>query len=273
MKKKIVILSVLVVAVLLTGCNNIELQSSWKDRTVIIDGNDEDWKDQKYYIREKNITVGVMNDEKYLYLCFYPTNRKLGELLLKQGLAIWFNGEGKKKKDFGIKFPLGLKNMVKDRSKIDSNFRDIEPEMIEKMVKQMSKKLEILGSRKKDVKAVEVKNLVGMEIALGMQKGVFVYELKIPYKHNQVYSATIGAEQGSEICLYFETPETDFEERDSQMDDRPSNMSNSIPGGKGGGRSGSSKGGRSSKRGSDRQTSSSLNTWVQIQLDTQSPNE
>ncbi|MCK5051078.1 MAG: hypothetical protein KAS53_05025 [Candidatus Cloacimonetes bacterium] len=272
MKKKIVIFSVLVVAVLLTGCNSIELQSSWKDRTVIIDGNDEDWKDQKYYIREKNITVGVMNDERYLYLCFYPTNRKLSELLLKQGLTIWFNGEGKRKKDFGIKFPLGLKNMVKDRSKIDSNFRDIEPEMMEKMVNEMSNKLEILGSEKNNGKTVGIKNLVGVEIALGVQKGVFVYELKIPYKHNQVYSATIGAEPGSEICLYFETSEIDFEEMNSQMDNRPSSMDSGMSGGKGSGRGG---GGRSggSKEGSDRQTSSSLNAWVQIQLATQTLTE
>ena len=258
---KIVILSILVVAVLLTGCNSIELQSSWKDRTIKIDGNDDDWKDKKYYIRDKNISIGVMNDEKYLYLCFYPTNRKLSEQLLRQGLTIWFNGEGKKKKDFGIKFPLGLKNMMKDRSKTDSNFKDIEPEMIENMVKKKSKKLEILGSRKEDVKTLEIKNLVGIEIALGVQKGVFVYELKIPYEHNQVYSASVGAEPGSEICLYFETPETDFEERNYQMDDRPSNMDSGMSGGKGGGRSGGRSGG-GSKGGSDRQASFSLNPAV-----------
>ena len=266
MKKKIIILSVVVVTVLLIGCNRIELQSSWRDRTIKIDGNDEDWKDQKYYIREKNITVGVMNDERYLYLCFYPTNRKLSELLLKQGLTIWFNGEGKKKKDFGINFPLGLKSVMKDRSKTDSNFRDVEPEMTEKMVEKMSTKLEILNSKKNDKKIVEIDNLVGMEIALDIQKGVFIYELKIPYKHNQVYSATIGAEPGSEICLYFETPETNFEERSSQMDDRPSSMDSGKPGGKGGGRGGN-------KGGADRQTSSSLNAWVQIQLATQTLTE
>jgi len=262
MKKKIVILSVLVLAVLLTGCNSIELQSSWKDRTIKIDGNDDDWKDQKYYIREKNITVGVMNDEKYLYLCFYPTNRKLGEQLLKQGLTIWFNGEGKKKKDFGIKFPLGLKNSMKDRSNKDSNIKGMEPEMIERIVSEMSNKLEILGSRTEDVKTIEIKNLVGMEIALGVQKGVFVYELKIPYKHNQVYSATIGAEPGSEIYLYFETPETDFEEKKSQIDAQSSSKKKGMSGGKGG-----SSGG--SKGGSDRQVSSSLNAWAQIQLATE----
>lgn len=279
MKKKVMILSVLISAVLFIGCKSIELQSSWKDRTVTIDGNDEDWKGQKYYIKEKNFTVGVMNDEKYLYLCFYPTNRKLGEQLLKQGLTIWFNGEGKTKKDFGIKFPLGLKSIVKDRSKSDSNSRGLESEMIEAMVKKMSTKLEILGTRKKDVKTVEIKKLVGMEIALGVQKGVFVYELKIPYKHNQVYSATIGAEPGSEICLYFETPETDFEERNSPLDDRSSSVDSGMSGGKGGSRggggrsgggpSGGSKGGSSSKGGSDRQTSSSLNTWAKIQLATE----
>ena len=267
MKKKIILLSVLVVAALLTGCNSIGLQSSWKDRKIVIDGNDEDWKDQKYYIRDKNITVGVMNDERYLYLCFYPSNRKLSERLIKQGLTIWFNGDDKKKKDFGIKFPLGLKDGVKERSKRDLNYKEIEPKMIEKLMTDMFNKLEILDSNKNDEKIVEIKNLVGMEIALGVQKGVFVYELKIPYKYNQVYSATIGAEPGSKIYLNFETPEMDFEERSSQMDDRTGSMDQSMSGGKGGGNGSGRKGG------SEKQTSSSLNAWVQIQLATQTLTE
>lgn len=281
MNKNFVILSILIVIILITGCNSIELQSTKKDTTIIIDGNDDDWEGKKLYLREKNITIGIMNDDKYLYLCFYPTTRKLGEQLLKQGFTLWFNGEGKSSKDLGIRFPLSTKDFAKNRNhNKDATLtnRATEPEFIERMVNKIPRKLEILKAGNKVIKLLDFDDLVGMELALGAQKGVFVYELKIPYISNEVYSAYIGAEPESEITVYFESEEIDPEEMRSAMHDRSGGMEDMGSGGgkgSGGGRGGGGgkSGGGGGGRGGEERKMPSMNFWAKVSLATETPKE
>jgi hypothetical protein len=116
---------ILITVLLLQGCNMIQLESLWKDREITIDGNDKDWIDAKYYLKDYNVVVGVMNDDDFLYLCFYPTTQELTRQLISQGCTIWINTEGKKKKEVGIHFPLGMKNPQMFDKKDNSNERQL----------------------------------------------------------------------------------------------------------------------------------------------------
>ncbi len=105
MRLSYVILTALLV-VLISGCNSYELESDRRDRDVTIDGDDNEWDESRFYIEKEGIVAGVMNDDEFLYVCIYPSNSQLSGKILRQGLTLWANAEGKKKKNYGIRFPL-----------------------------------------------------------------------------------------------------------------------------------------------------------------------
>jgi calcineurin-like phosphoesterase family protein len=80
---------ILITVLLLQGCNMIQLESLWKDREITIDGNDKDWIDAKYYLKDYNVVVGVMNDDDFLYLCFYPTTQKVKRRKKLEFIFLW----------------------------------------------------------------------------------------------------------------------------------------------------------------------------------------
>lgn len=135
MKKDIIfyslLISLLFVCALLSGCRNTELSSDWRDYAIIIDGKYTDWKGTESYSDDKaKVVINLLNDEDYLYICLITRNRQVETKIMDTGLLIWFNPDGVTKKIFGIHFPTGLRNMgmslEEDRRAIDRDWQDQE---------------------------------------------------------------------------------------------------------------------------------------------------
>jgi len=252
---------------LICGCNSFKVESIFKTHEIVIDGNDEDWSDAKYYIKKHDIVFGVMNDNDFLYLCFYPTTSELTRQVLSQGLTLWINNDAKRKKNYGIRFPLGMQNLMNQQMpeengnqsrKSDRKSGKVDPKMMDRMVKSISKELEIISQGKDQKEVIKFADLNGVEIGIAFEKELFTYELKIPLADNPDFTVSIGADPTSKIALGFEVPEPDKEamkEKDG-MGDRPS-------GGRSGGGKGMGKGIRSNKT---QQSEQGLNIWTTIQL-------
>ena len=123
--------------------------------------------------------------------------------------------------------------------------RQREPEgmssaMMKEIENNFPEEIEIIGPKKCDTITIKLEDLVGLKIGMVDVKGYCVYEIKIPYEQNQVYSATINAEPGSKIAIGFKTNEIDMEEMRPRTGDRPSG---GMPGrGMPGGRPGDNQG-------------------------------
>ena len=273
--KKLIITAIIMFSILISGCNYYQVESMRKTREIIIDGNDEDWIDAKYYIKDHDVVFGVMNDNEFLYLCFYPTTNELTRQVLSKGLTLWINNDGKKKKKYGIRFPMGLQGfMVKQISeeKVDlirnknKKKNRMDPQKIERMVKSITKELEIIGPEKDKKKIIKFADLNGMEIGIDFEIDLLAFELKIPLANNADFTASIGADPTSKIALGFEIPRPNKDAMKGEMkemegiDDRPSDgLSDSGRGmGKGGMQGDSSKEIMKSKQG--------LDIWTTIQL-------
>ena len=220
------ILSSIMLFLFVTNSNSLELESKYKDREIIIDGNVEEWDEATQYFKKKDIVVGVMNDDRYLYVCFYPTTRELSNQLSMQGFTVWFNNKGKKRENFGIKFLSRMKGMMNNRMEEPPEMHQREPEdmsseMMKEMENNLQEKIEIIGPKKGDSTTIKLEDLVGLNIGIADVKGFCVYEIKIPYEQNQVYSATIDTEPGSKIAIGFQTNKIDMKEMPSRMGDRP----------------------------------------------------
>jgi len=96
-------------SVFISGCGKPKLYSKWRNRQITIDGKFEDWQnDIAYYDENTRVSIGVINDDTYLYICLITRNRGLMEQLMRSGFNVWFDPEGGSDKVFGIHFPLGM---------------------------------------------------------------------------------------------------------------------------------------------------------------------
>ncbi len=269
--KKLIVMMIFAFVFLISGCNSFQVESIFKTRDIVIDGNDEDWSDAKYYVKEHDVVFGVMNDNDFLYLCFYPTTSKLTKQILEKGLTLWINNDAKKKKYFGIHFPMGMLDFMKrqpeeeDEQKMSRQNRDdtnFDSKQMKKMVKSISMNLEIIGPEKDQVKKIDFNELKGVEIGFDFEKELFTYELKIPLEDNPQFTASVGAETNSKIAIGFEVPKLDM----GAMKEKMKGMERPSMGGGREGKPGSGMNKGLENVGEKQQTTKKLELWTIIQL-------
>ena len=61
-------IAMFVALVLMTGCGNVQLESSYRHDEITIDGNMDDWEGLTTYIDDMGLFVGLANDDDNLYL-------------------------------------------------------------------------------------------------------------------------------------------------------------------------------------------------------------
>ncbi|MDH5744115.1 MAG: hypothetical protein OEZ52_11255, partial [Candidatus Aminicenantes bacterium] len=213
-----------------SGCSSLELESAWRDREIVVDGKGDDWLGAKYYFEDVNISLGLLNDDRFLYVCMDVENPMLRAQIMRQGLTLWLDPKGGKEKSFGIRFPLGRQGSGRlTRESMDEQNRE---EMIERFEQSLTD-LEILGPGKNEIKKMAVEEATGIEIKLEASTRWLVYELKIPLIPTEEHPYAIGTKAGDSIGIGLEAPEIDM----SAMRDR-------LGGGMGGGGRMPGEGGR-----------------------------
>jgi len=225
------------------GCGEVELNSSWKDREIVVDGYSDDWLDTLYYFEEDNVSVGFFNDSDYLYVCLLAEDFMLQDQVVRQGFTLWFDAAGGKEKRFGIKFPLGVQAMMREKMPMRQGEMPVEgdempmrqegerrerpdPEKMRKAFEETLKELEIVGPGKEEVRRIAVENVKGLTVKVRNETGLLVYELQIPLRSDDPDEFAIGTLAGAVIGVGMEVPKMDLNKMREAM------------GGRGGGRPG-----------------------------------
>ncbi|MDD5156062.1 MAG: hypothetical protein PHF11_06255 [Candidatus Omnitrophica bacterium] len=115
----------------LCGCGRLRLESNWRGQPLIIDGKYSDWPGAaSYYYESQKAVINLLNDSDYLYICLITRDRQLELRLMESGFTAWFDPADKRKKAFGIRFPVGLKRMgmsiEQDKRDMAADWRDQE---------------------------------------------------------------------------------------------------------------------------------------------------
>jgi hypothetical protein len=79
---------------LLAGCAATTMDSRWRDREVVVDGQDAEWDAARFWFEESHAAVGLMNDRDYLYLTVALTDPYLEARILRQGFTVWVDPHG-----------------------------------------------------------------------------------------------------------------------------------------------------------------------------------
>jgi hypothetical protein len=246
----------LLLTFLLVGCGSskLELNSNWRDREITVDGKNADWLGAMLFFEEDNVSVGLLNDENFFYICMIAEDQFVRTQMMRQGFTLWFDPDGGKEKTFGIKYPIGMQasegDMRRDEQNLERSSQAPRRPMIE---------LEILGPGKDEQKKMLISEAKGIDIIVEFSSGMLVYELKVPLIQSEQHPYAIGAEAGSSVGIGLEMSKMEGPDMREQMS-----------GGRGGGGpSGGMRGGtggRGMPGGGRSQMRKPLKIWAVVQL-------
>ena len=175
------------------GCGMNELDSVWCDRKITVNGIDDgtEWKNARYFLDFEAVTFGLLNDENTLYLMLSTRNQGIQRQITARGFTVWFDEKGEKKKNYGIRFPVGMKlpkgeiaenKEINDKgNKPDSS---VNPARANEMLDAMQNEIEIIGPGKGNVLKMSIAEAQngGIICRIGNNQGNMVYELQIPIR-------------------------------------------------------------------------------------------
>jgi len=254
------------VPLVLLGCGGLALSSRWCDRLVLIDGKNAEWQEALTYLDDQEASVGILNDDKYLYVALMSNNRQLQMQVLRMGMTLWFDAEGGKKKSLGIHFPVGVSEQGDMREMMQPGGMQTDPADFQKIFAESIKELEIIRPESSGTRrmALGQANNEDIYVQLSAARGGFVYELRIPLSADSSSPIAIGTQAGRLIGIGLETPEIDMSKmRERSGGGRPSG--GAPPGGMGGG-GGRMPGGGMPGGGRGFERPEPLKVWAKVQL-------
>jgi len=253
----------------IVGCGTTRMNSTRPAQPVSVDGMESEWEGALVPIKDKNFTLGLSNDDEYLYVSMVTGNRPLQMQMLTRGLTVWFDRSGSKGKSLGIHFPLGVggefggwrqppgsRGFTPD---MEGLWARIEPGLtaFELIRNGDHNKQRLLRAQSEDIK-----------LAMSYRDETLVYEIRVPLRQNEKHPIGIGLGDGKAVGLGLETPKF---ERAAPVDREDSGAAGGIGGagsrggfGDGGRRRG---GGLEARRLRPGSTPERLEYWTSVNLD------
>ncbi len=192
----------LIMSFVFVSCEKYEIKSQWKDRDIVVDGRSVDWLDTLTFVEEFNVSLGIANDTDYLYICAVVENPLVRMQVMRQGLTVWFDPKGGRKKTIGISFPLGFQGMREPPAEFGEE-PDIEK--LQRTFPMSLNELEILGPDRKEKRRMRKAEAEGIDVALNVSSGKLVYELKIPLIKSSDRPYAVNVQPGSSFGIGIET--------------------------------------------------------------------
>ncbi len=242
------------------NCSTLQLESTWKDRDITLDGKGGDWLGSKYYFEDVAISIGLINDAQYLYVSMMTENPMIRAQIMRKGLTVWLDPKGGKNKTFGIKYPLGRQRTEQEEERLTPEAMMDEiarEEMMQKLQESMTE-LEVLGPDEKVLENMDIKDAKRIDVKMRNAGGTFVYELRVPLISSEEHPFAVGVKPGDMIGVGFLSPKLQMQ--------RPRGMrSGGMPGMGGRGGMGGGVGGMRAT-GMGRQMPQQLKIWAKVKL-------
>ena len=257
----------------MAGCKSQEVECGWCGNRMLIDGQRVDWNNMPFsYFEDEDVVLGLSNDNDNLYIFFSFKNRQWARMIQMSGLTLWLNGEGKKNKDWGIRFRGG--------PELPKNMRGDRPEGLPSdRMAGMDDKVEahgaafvILDKYNDRELTIDTAGADGPAVGTALANDIYTYEFRIPFKSADDDIFKLIAEPGSKICIGSQWGGMDRDAMKDMGGKMGSMPGGDMPGGgmPGGGMGGGPPGGgrMGGRPGGDRQMPEEQEIWVQTVLAT-----
>ncbi|MBI5215422.1 MAG: hypothetical protein HY960_06675 [Ignavibacteriae bacterium] len=178
----------------LLGCSSTtQLSSVWKSNEIQIDGNANDWSSYQTNIKDSPISLGLRNDDEFVYVCLKSPNPQFRRQLGGLGLTLWFESESGTR--FGLNYPMGLMKIENPTSFPSEEARSREE--WDKLSQESMNEYEIIGNDENDRHRFSIIEKNGFAMKIGEQDSTIVYEVKVPLKKTKATPYALEASLGS----------------------------------------------------------------------------
>jgi uncharacterized membrane protein YgcG len=234
-----------IIALLLSNCKSIQLESRWLDRPLSFAGKVSEWNDRIVYPKDTKFGIGVMNDDKFLYICMTSWDANVSAQIMRMGFTSMFEPKDGKGKRLGIHYPMGMSRSGLRHEKEEG------PEIMKEKLAESLEHIEILGPGKDDTcptRAI-ISESMGIITRIAASEGNCIYEMKVPLVADSVNKFAINAGADQIIYLTLATSPADREKTNAAASESVgsggANMSGAMGGGgiHGGGHGGHGAGG------------------------------
>ena len=187
---------------LISGCMSLALEGTWADsgRTV----GEGSWRGKLFPLGERDASLAVENDDRYLRVFFTTTDPALQDRIMKQGIFIWFDPNGGETRRFGIRYPVAwsaLPVSVDGAPHPETN----APGSTEAGWGKPGDDLEIYTDGYKEYERVGKKDAGGIDAQVAKRADTLVYQLRIPLGAHPGGTYSLGAGPGELIGVGVET--------------------------------------------------------------------
>jgi hypothetical protein len=245
----------------LAGCGTTEISSGWRQSDAGISAPGETQAGSAF--GDRRISGTVSNDGEYMYVTIRTNNRDLSRLILREGIMLWFDGEGGGKRAFGIHYPLASPGPSAGGRMSESDATPPPPGR--EVWVQPPQELELFNGEKEHQR-MSILAAGGIEAGVRRRIDTLVCEFRVPLAPGAVHPFGIGAKPGTPLGLGIVT--TSLNEAPDLPADRAEGEGE-PEGGFGGRRSGgagSRTRGAGRPEGADR--TDQLNLWLKVHLAT-----
>jgi hypothetical protein len=197
--------------------------------TILIDGHQDDWTGNVEPFGTEPVSIQFANDNAFLYLRLVASDASARTQIMRRGLVVWFDEEGKTKKRFGLKYPVvESSGESQERGHYGVGHRggggsggggyggggqgggstgsSGSAERPSEDSYQPADRIDVLSSNKNDERSLTLDHASGIEAAARLEQGTLVYELKVPLARNGDHPYAIGTSSGKTIGIGLETP-------------------------------------------------------------------
>ncbi len=185
-----------------SGCGP-ELTSQWSNREVVIDGANTEWEGLIKQYPDRQLGVGLVNDDEFLYATLVIGNYQQQLGLLASGCTVWFDSTGEKQKQFGIQYPVGLPRKERGpfmKRMIERGDRQSLLELYASQATKMELKTAASGENRQLTIGED-----GIEVAAKPSGNVVIYELKVPLSLAGITASDLKDGAENVISIGFET--------------------------------------------------------------------
>jgi hypothetical protein len=181
-----------------SACSVLQVNSQWRAKDIVINGLPDEWKDSLVPVKDDGFSFGIRNDDRFLYVCIVGDTPMLMSMAVSRGMTVWLDPAGGKSKVFGIKFPLGPTAAAPQNAPPATGAGGRPAPPINEVI--------ILGPEKDALKQIAIKDLKGLEIRAAVVKGVFAYEIKVPFVATPEFPYALGSAPGPFVGIGIEIP-------------------------------------------------------------------
>lgn len=185
------------------------VKSKWTAQPLTIDGLDDDWSEDVLTTKKKKrVDYAVRNDAQNIYVLFVFKDPKFLSSIDFTGITLYFNTEGKKKKDHGFLFTrkqVTADELIAYLEKKGQVLTEEQRQGIKTKLAYIVYMAEIAGDKGKEAsEATQTPGTLRPAFKINKKGENVIYEFRVPLAKSETSPGGIGADPGQSIKIGFE---------------------------------------------------------------------